>query len=1644
MSTPLRTNIYGFDYYENKKCFTSESSEFNFQHIRDSIPIVALNFENSNCNHNEYIDILLKFQEKGARGLIILTNMDDNTTLEHPKDVTKFWVQFECIMQFDAEIDLVVSHNNTDYLATKYNITQEIVKLLNTNITNTQFTSMSNDNKLIKYSFKADTTNERLDIDIIDNVIAAYISLYLKSISINTKQIICNHLEEKPQIIIYSDNENNKIEPSISPTQKPTNAPITRSSKYNNLHIPVAMVESIEAHKLLTYVQNNDISFISWSCTSDTSFRHESQESESLLLLPDEEAVYPNKLDEIILFIYDSNDNMITTITFPLHSSYAFNALSEYCNMHLSVSDQKMNNFYISIQTIFYDIHKICIQNNNQDVFGNINHDWEETIIKHDENCILFSNQLTRNTYCFALWQNEESENKNVWDLRIKLLFKWTSSFMRIDNTEFINNSVINGNGGAISIISTKNVDEITSISITNSEFNLNNVLNDGVGEAIYRRFSYSGINNIISNYMSVFQLENVSVIIPNNNNGSFIYCELDTTYSTYYDSLLLKNAILLNNINITSDEMYVVKSNNIYGGALYLSSSNVYISNMEILNVNSSAGAIYLDNTIFELYSSQFLSNYANYNGSVIVQSLYDVYYFYDLCVSLFDNNFENNMAEDYGGSIYVELHGHNSDRESCFKVSNNTFTNNAAKHGTGNAIYFNVINGDHKILQNEGYLSTICDIDCTDYYSSLSYLCADIELPGAIICENKNITQYNDDIDIWPLLITNPGASETIYVHGYDAFGNKIISYDFNIFAESIYESLNFPYENAHILASSGSTSWRDIYEKIIPLTISPGLNVTNGLITIYDTNNIAEPFLINISIQDCKPGYFKNIDKIIPGIFKCELCQPNTYTINNGKCESCHELNGIECEGANNINVKHNWYAKIEHKTIDTTTKRRRLIDNEEEQSYLEIETANCPPGYCCSERDGCYFSHNNMSKKETLCGINRNSSVIMCGQCLNGYSETLSSIGSCKNCDGNQWVIVLYIIGCLLLIYLLYYFSKKERRAPHPLNTYLTRSLLFFYQIFGFIIFRSFLPGFQTITELTNLTFNFSKEGTCLLSNIGPRSKLTMTLIVPIILLFDLGLLFAFIYYKFKYKHKIPSENIDANEGDITFNNQIISFQTVCDYIIRIIYVQFTYTFLRLSVCAEYDGELFMWYAGQVECYDSGHIFCWIILCFLIFIFPLILYLIQYYYYNTNRDLFEKIFTSSTLSYREGCWWYSSIDIFRRGILVSIPLIPTIPLTGRAVLIMLFTGLLILIHGAIMPYRWRINNWLEIFVLIMIFFSAAVNVSQEHEKWMDNLLITFGVLPFVPIFFILIFEFETDYMKSIKICDCKNMKRHLSSRYENLPRTSNVIDIDTAQPTTDGEKNEINNAEEESDDDETTNNMKSNEANTNNKNDDDNNYVSTTTLTRFGWKYPFKLNIMGFLNKYIQCGNNNNNQNNINEMTLTLTFSDELPLNTLIDSADIGQHLNYHTKYLNYRIKVQKISPSKMNINSQYNIQFQCLWNQTKTKKSSSITFSPEIEMETSLIQTFEDNDALKGDLMKSFKLPKSSQFEHITIVSIELKGSMSAKNKENVLIQKIMERQNEEKDRMNKEMNDNKQMKYLSLHLFDELQIIFGE
>eukprot|EP01084_Bolivina_argentea_P310142 536587_1 len=186
---------------------------------------------------------------------------------------------------------------------------------------------------------------------------------------------------------------------------------------------------------------------------------------------------------------------------------------------------------------------------------------------------------------------------------------------------------------------------------------------------------------------------------------------------------------------------------------------------------------------------------------------------------------------------------------------------------------------------------------------------------------------------------------------------------------------------------------------------------------------------------------------------------------------------------------------------------------------------------------------------------------------------------------------------------------------------------------------------------------------------------------MTILIPMILLFNLFLLFIYIKIRFECKSKK------------TFDHYLISYQSVFEFISRIIYLQLTYTFMRLFVCVKYEQDEYrMWYAGNVICYDRWMYLSALMTGIMVFIIPFTYYYVQLYYKKYNTQIYEKMFVDSILSYREGCCWYGVIDILRKGGLIFISIL-IYDRQNRAIWLLIFCCLIIIIHCSLMPYRWR---------------------------------------------------------------------------------------------------------------------------------------------------------------------------------------------------------------------------------------------------------------------------------------------------------------------------------------------------------------
>eukprot|EP01084_Bolivina_argentea_P121867 215983_1 len=106
----------------------------------------------------------------------------------------------------------------------------------------------------------------------------------------------------------------------------------------------------------------------------------------------------------------------------------------------------------------------------------------------------------------------------------------------------------------------------------------------------------------------------------------------------------------------------------------------------------------------------------------------------------------------------------------------------------------------------------------------------------------------------------------------------------------------------------------------------------------------------------------------------------------------------------------------------------------------------------------------------------------------------------------------------------------------------------------------------------------------------------------------------------------------------------------------------------------------------------SCFDAGQVVAAVFLFFFIIILPFIIYRIQLKYKYNDSERFEKLFAAPILSYRQPCFYYHVIDLFRRAAIV------VISVSRYSSWMIAALGILLAIHCALMPYRRRVNNLL----------------------------------------------------------------------------------------------------------------------------------------------------------------------------------------------------------------------------------------------------------------------------------------------------------------------------------------------------------
>eukprot|EP01084_Bolivina_argentea_P033036 61137_1 len=422
--------------------------------------------------------------------------------------------------------------------------------------------------------------------------------------------------------------------------------------------------------------------------------------------------------EEFVIFTYNDNiSNISKAITFPHLKQGKVLALNKReCKFEWPSVMRNNSIYYLTITTIFQPIQGICVQFKEQsgpmivnwsNIANNTN-DWmhlvSTTINNVDTNtvrCVLSETKvptINRGTYCVGFYHYNFT-----YGIQIKPLYQWKHPMFTIIGSQFVNNSNLNGKGGALTITSNKTLLEPVSILIKDSIFN-SNYANKG-GAAVYQ--GLSEINHAISFEMSVLEIINSKIYneYQQKRFGSSIFIE--TFYSNITShGFIWDSAVLISDTLLSMTETF--KSSNYhhgYGG-IFLQTTNVYIGNCVISYGCANDGAgVWVNDSDLTMYNCTIKDSTASNNGGGLYHALAPEYSFYDHCVDIYYSQFDGNYAEFNGGAEYLNLHGtmKNDDqtRQSCIKFVGVTYIDNEAKQGTGDSVYMYIDKGDHNVLQ-------------------------------------------------------------------------------------------------------------------------------------------------------------------------------------------------------------------------------------------------------------------------------------------------------------------------------------------------------------------------------------------------------------------------------------------------------------------------------------------------------------------------------------------------------------------------------------------------------------------------------------------------------------------------------------------------------------------------------------------------------------------------------------------------------------------------------------------------------------------------------------------------------------------------------------------------------------------------------
>eukprot|EP00943_MAST-04B_sp_MAST-4B-sp1_P008297 g8297.t1 len=852
-------------------------------------------------------------------------------------------------------------------------------------------------------------------------------------------------------------------------------------------------------------------------------------------------------------------------------------------------------------------------------------------------------------------------------------------------------------NGGGVSIKGSN-----TNPLFHNCTFQENNVTNgNSAGGGVYIQTGAQPIFNRVILIRNVAQAAGGGVFIRDSNtNPTFNKCTFQENKAT---------------------------SSNYGGGGVYVQEGAQPIFNHVILVRNvaqGDGGAVLISSSAKPIFNHAIcICNVAQGYGGCVYIADHDTNPRFDNCT------FQNNTSAKSGGAVLISLYTDKQSYGTCATamtfINKNIFQHNKAVE-TGGAIYINIIQPKLTASNYKIYKVPFTPA-CFQNNNAVTYINNHATLYGG---NNLATPPYKLNIEqaITPATIA-PGIGIIGILQVVDVFGRKCTEITHKTYTTSYVEirtseNINFQGFPYFIIYEKGIIEIG--YTSNILEIENAALNLVDKTITFEFFHKTLFPINSTMQLVKCLKGYKASLTK--NHRFGCEVCPGQQYSvISGGICHDCPTI-GAVCMGRDNVYVIPGYYGHID-------------------DSDGKISIFECNGGQCCP--------HLNDTSLETYdvngigcrigsgkdCATNRDPSTPFCGSCISGYSEVLGS-SICRKCTSINWFwfILPFPVGMLSIIYLL----RKTYMAAtkNILFTLIFKNLMFFYQVVGLVLSPSQLVKRVSGPLLMLFSFNVatneadhsdsndndnSNPFNCLVPNLTPIGKLAFNIYPMGILLFVCFPICIYIFRK--------NEKKNANVGPALMTCLLSLYASMTKFLIQLVN------------CRMVGNELILFSAPNIICFkDTSWVWQLSVIIGIISI-ALVPYLL-YRYAKLKRGKEEvknnRWMLVVTKSYREDCWWYTSVDMGRRLFLI---IIATLPIDHENKLVMLTIGFLLVrtVHSHLKPFpHMYLNHAEDICLGLLVIISAIAssraarlqkNTDGTYDHPMDPFLLILVMCPFV---------------------------------------------------------------------------------------------------------------------------------------------------------------------------------------------------------------------------------------------------------------------------------------------------------------------